>query len=86
MGKLSNSSAALEALRITSHINSKYIIEYTLPLLIDRLPESSIDCNPMTYLRILHALRVLSPVVSVYQHAMPLLIEKFDTVCTEGTY
>lgn len=81
-----NSSAALEALRITCHVNSKYVIEYTLPSLIDRLPETSTDCNPMIYLHVLHTLRVLSPAANVYQHAMPLLIEKFDTVCTKGTF
>lgn len=77
-------AAALEALRVTSHINSKYINESTLPSLIDRLPDTSNDCNPIIYLHVLYALRTLSPVASVYQHAMPLLIKKFDTVCAKG--
>lgn len=75
-------SAALEALRVTSQINSKYINELTVPSLIDRLPEST-DGNT-NYLHVLYALRVLSPVPSVYKHAMPLLIKKFDTVCANG--
>ncbi|GAN08747.1 MMS19 nucleotide excision repair protein homolog [Mucor ambiguus] len=72
-------SAALEALRVTSHINSKYINEMTIPSLIDRLPEST--DSGTNYMHVLYALRVLLPVSSVYQHAMPLLIKKFDTVC-----
>lgn len=74
-------AAALEALSITSRINSKYINEITLPSLIDRLPETSKDRNPSSYLHILHALRVICPVPTVYKHAIPLLIKKFDTVC-----
>ncbi|KAL9559611.1 hypothetical protein PS6_000706 [Mucor atramentarius] len=72
-------SAALEALRVTSLIDSKYMNESTIPSLIDRLPDTT-DSNT-NYMYVLYALRILSPVPSVYQHAMPLLIKKFDTVC-----
>ncbi|CAO3642299.1 unnamed protein product [Mucor fragilis] len=72
-------SAALEALCVTSHINSKYINEMTLPSLIDRLPDST--DSGTNYMHVLYALRVLSPAPAVYQHAMPLLIKKFDIVC-----
>lgn len=78
------SAAALEALSVASHINSKYIIEITLPSLINRLPEISNNCDPMTYLHVLYALRILCPVPTVYKHAIPLLIQKFDTVCEKG--
>ncbi|KAI8637654.1 Dos2-interacting transcription regulator of RNA-Pol-II-domain-containing protein [Parasitella parasitica] len=73
-------AAALEALRATSHINSKYITELTLPSLIDRLPDRTTD-GKTTYLPVLYSLRTLSTVASVYQQAMPLLIKKFDVVC-----
>lgn len=75
-------SAALEALRVTSLIDSKYMNESTIPSLIDRLPDTT-DSNT-NYMYVLYALRILSPVPSVYQHAMPLLIKKFDTVCANG--
>ncbi|CAO3612092.1 unnamed protein product [Mucor hiemalis] len=78
-------AAALEALSITSRINSTYINEITLPSLIDRLPETSSDCNPSTYLHVLYALRIICPVPTVYKHAIPLLIKKFDTVCEKDS-
>lgn len=38
----------------------------------------------MSYLHVLHALRTICPVQTVYKHALPLLMEKFDTVCEKG--
>lgn len=38
----------------------------------------------MSYLHVLYALRILCPVPTVYKHAMPSLIQKFDTVCEKG--
>jgi DNA repair/transcription protein MET18/MMS19 len=81
---LKSSAAALDALCVTSHINSAHIIDITLPSLIDRLPETSEGSSPMTYLHVLYALRIICPVPSIYKHAIPLLIQKFDTVCEKG--
>ncbi|KAG2210963.1 hypothetical protein INT47_000123 [Mucor saturninus] len=76
-------AAALDALSVASHINSKYIIEITLPSLINRLPDVSNNCDPMSYLHVLYALRTLCPVPTIYKHAIPSLIQKFDTVCEQ---
>ncbi|KAI8092187.1 Dos2-interacting transcription regulator of RNA-Pol-II-domain-containing protein [Gilbertella persicaria] len=71
-------SAALGALEATCQIHSKYIIELTLPALIQQLPDTMTNENCID---ILYAFKVLAPVPAVYPHAMPLLTEKFDKVC-----
>ncbi|RCH82785.1 hypothetical protein CU098_003519, partial [Rhizopus stolonifer] len=68
-------SAALGALEATCQIHSKYIIELTLPALIQQLPDTMTNDNCID---ILYAFKVLAPVPAVYPHAMPLLTEKFD--------
>ncbi|KAI9471923.1 MAG: Dos2-interacting transcription regulator of RNA-Pol-II-domain-containing protein [Benjaminiella poitrasii] len=78
-------SAALEALNITSYVNSKYINEITLPSLIDRLPDTTVVAHTKIYLRNLYAIKVLAPVTTVYKQAMPLLIKKFSAVCEKDT-
>ncbi|GAA5803787.1 Dos2-interacting transcription regulator of RNA-Pol-II-domain-containing protein [Helicostylum pulchrum] len=79
-------TAALEALYAASCIDSKYIIDITLPSLINRLPETSSNSNVMSYLHVLHALRTICPVQTVYKHALPLLMEKFDIVCEKDNH
>ncbi|KAI8372565.1 Dos2-interacting transcription regulator of RNA-Pol-II-domain-containing protein [Choanephora cucurbitarum] len=72
--------AALEALETTCQTDSKYINELTLPSLMQRLPEIPTDTR---YMDALHVLKVLVPVPTVYQTAMPLLINRFDTACEQ---
>ncbi|KAI7907118.1 Dos2-interacting transcription regulator of RNA-Pol-II-domain-containing protein [Cokeromyces recurvatus] len=78
-------SAALNALSVTSHINSKYVNEITILSLVNRLPDTTTNLSSKAYLYILHALEVLAPVAAIYKQAMPLLIQKFDHVCEKDT-
>jgi DNA repair/transcription protein MET18/MMS19 len=73
--------AALNALYVTAHVYSLYIVEETLPALMDKLPENS-NVRKDSYA--LTALRVLCPIASVYTHGMPLLLQKLDAICQQG--
>ncbi|CEG83218.1 hypothetical protein RMATCC62417_17178 [Rhizopus microsporus] len=74
--------AALDALCATSHINSLYIIEQTLPALMTKLPEDQEVAQQDSY--VLTALKFICPTESVYIHAAPLLLQKLDAICQQG--
>ncbi|KAG1471140.1 hypothetical protein G6F56_002297 [Rhizopus delemar] len=71
--------AALDALYVTSQVHSLYIVEETLPALMNKLPEEG-PRDPYA----LNALRTLCPTSSIYSHGMPLLLQKLDAICQKS--
>ncbi|KAI8977927.1 Dos2-interacting transcription regulator of RNA-Pol-II-domain-containing protein [Pilobolus umbonatus] len=74
-------NAALNAIHTASLIHSQYILDLTLPSLINRLPDSSALTSPSKYLPLLYAFKVLSPVSTIYKNSLFLLMDKFKAVC-----
>ncbi|KAI9302458.1 Dos2-interacting transcription regulator of RNA-Pol-II-domain-containing protein [Cunninghamella echinulata] len=72
---------ALKSLETISLVNPDCIAEQTIPLLINRLPQSSLEKQIIGYLHLLHSLKILCPEPTLFKVALPLLLEKFEGVC-----
>ncbi|KAF7730959.1 hypothetical protein EC973_001005 [Apophysomyces ossiformis] len=74
-------SAALQALSVVAEFSSQYLVEQTIPALINRLPKSSAEVRPIGYAQILRALKTLCPFPALFEMTTPLLLRHFDLLC-----
>ncbi|SAM02494.1 hypothetical protein [Absidia glauca] len=74
-------SAALNSLESISLNYPSPISDQTIPALINRLPQSSLEKQIIGYHQLLYALKSLCPEPTIFQVALPLLLEKLDNVC-----
>jgi DNA repair/transcription protein MET18/MMS19 len=74
-------SAALNSLESISLNYPSPISDLTIPALINRLPQSSLEKQIIGYHQLLYALKSLCPEPTIFQVALPLLLEKLDNVC-----
>lgn len=78
------SKNALVSLEAISLVNPECVAEQTIPLLINRLPQSSLEKQVIGYPQLLQTLKILCPEPTLFSTALPLLLEKFDNVCDNG--
>ncbi|KAI9315826.1 RNAPII transcription regulator C-terminal-domain-containing protein [Dichotomocladium elegans] len=78
--------AALTSLKEVSHIDTKYLAEQTVPVLIARLPDTSEEFRVIGYKQLLAAVTSLCPVPALFKAAIPALLSKFDAVCVADKY
>ncbi|ORZ06644.1 Dos2-interacting transcription regulator of RNA-Pol-II-domain-containing protein [Absidia repens] len=73
-------SAALNSLEAIAIINPSPIADQTIPALVNRLPQNSLEKQTIGYPQLLYALKTLCPERSIFKVALPLLLEKLDNV------
>ncbi|KAI8099496.1 Dos2-interacting transcription regulator of RNA-Pol-II-domain-containing protein [Halteromyces radiatus] len=78
-------SAALNSLESISVVDPSSIADQTIPAIINRLPQSSLEKQVIGFPQLLYALKSLCPEPTVFKFGLPLLMEKFDIICESET-